>query len=211
MWFYFTIWIFNSVVVQSVDLIYQVWRMNNTIKIVNDIKTSFQILVIKWYMKSILTLIEYYLQQSSILSFLDLHQISKNGRNIYSFIHIDTNTSDWFGFDILEWIRKMNCLNIRNVYSIIQSFNIKLERVTKRGDRKLYPSEVIDVRLGRSIHQFIHINITFHYQWTRWITISSRKCIITKFDRIQIRKVYPQFIYTIQILDIIIDNGSSNT
>ena len=49
---------------------------------------------------------------------------------------------------------------------IIQSFNIKLERVTKRGSLKLYPfpSEVMDVRLGRSKNQFIHINITFHFQ-----------------------------------------------
>ena len=46
----------------------------------------------------------------------------------------------------------------------IQSFNIKLERVTERGRLKLSPTEVMDVRLGRSIHQFIHINITFHYQ-----------------------------------------------
>ena len=46
----------------------------------------------------------------------------------------------------------------------IQSFNIKLERVTERGYLKLNPSEVMDVRLGRSKNQFIHINITFHYQ-----------------------------------------------
>ena len=46
----------------------------------------------------------------------------------------------------------------------IQSFNIKLERVTERGYLKLFPSEVIDIRLGRSIHQFIQINITFHFQ-----------------------------------------------
>ena len=46
----------------------------------------------------------------------------------------------------------------------IQSFNIKLERVTEREYMKLPPSEVMDVRLGRSIHHFIHINITFHYQ-----------------------------------------------
>ena len=31
---------------------------------------------------------------SSILSILDFHLISKNRRNIYSFIHIHTNTSD---------------------------------------------------------------------------------------------------------------------
>ena len=39
----------------------------------------------------------------------------------------------------------------------IQSFNIKLERVTKRGYTKLSPNkvEVIDVRLGRSKNQFI--------------------------------------------------------
>ena len=47
---------------------------------------------------------------------------------------------------------------------MIQSFNIKLERVTERGYTKLHPSEVSDVRLGRSIHQFFHINITFHFQ-----------------------------------------------
>ena len=45
---------------------------------------------------------------------------------------------------------------------MIQSFDIKLERVTERGFKKLNPSEVIDVRLGRSKNQFIHINITFH-------------------------------------------------
>ena len=36
---------------------------------------------------------------------------------------------------------------------IIQSFNIKLERITERGRLKLDPSEVIDVRLGRSKNQ----------------------------------------------------------
>ena len=45
---------------------------------------------------------------------------------------------------------------------MIQSFNIKLERVTERGYSKLSPTEVMDVRLGRSKNQFIHINITFH-------------------------------------------------
>ena len=47
---------------------------------------------------------------------------------------------------------------------IIQSFNIKLERVIERGRLKLHQSEVMDVRLGRSKNQFIHINITFHQQ-----------------------------------------------
>ena len=47
---------------------------------------------------------------------------------------------------------------------MIQSFNIKLERVTERGHMKLHASAVIDVRLGRSKNQFIYINITFHYQ-----------------------------------------------
>ena len=47
---------------------------------------------------------------------------------------------------------------------MIQSFNIKLERVTERGRLRLSPSEVIDVRFGRSKNQFIHINITFHQQ-----------------------------------------------
>ena len=39
---------------------------------------------------------------------------------------------------------------------MIQSSNIKLERVTLRGYSKLRPFEVIDVRLGRSKNQFIH-------------------------------------------------------
>ena len=47
---------------------------------------------------------------------------------------------------------------------IIQSFNIKLERVIKRGLKKLPLTEVMDVRLGRSKNQFIQINITFHQQ-----------------------------------------------
>ena len=38
---------------------------------------------------------------------------------------------------------------------MIQSFNIKLERVTERGNWKLSPFEVMDVRLGRSKNQFI--------------------------------------------------------
>ena len=47
---------------------------------------------------------------------------------------------------------------------MIQSFNIKLERVIERGYSKLHPFEVMDVRLGRSKNQFIHIIITFHFQ-----------------------------------------------
>ena len=45
---------------------------------------------------------------------------------------------------------------------IIQSFNIKLERVTERGRLKLHPpSEVMDVRLGRSIiNSFISISLS---------------------------------------------------
>ena len=46
----------------------------------------------------------------------------------------------------------------------IQSFNIILERVIERGDKKLHPSEVMDSKLGRSKNQFIYINITFHCQ-----------------------------------------------
>ena len=47
---------------------------------------------------------------------------------------------------------------------IIQSFNIKLERVTKQGLMKLHSIDVMNVRLGRSEYQFIYINITFHFQ-----------------------------------------------
>ena len=90
-----------------------------------------------------------------------------------------------------------------------QCFNIKLERVTERGRLRLSPSEVIDVRLGRSKNQFIHINITFHFQWTRWI-ISSSKCTFTKFDGIQMWKIYYSFIQIIQILDITVDKDPRN-
>ena len=88
----------------------------------------------------------------------------------------------------------------------IQLFNIKLERVTLRGYSKLPPSEVMDVKLGRSKNQFIQINITFHYQWTRWIIITSTKSKFTKFDRIQMWKIYYSFIQIIQILDTTVDN-----
>ena len=47
---------------------------------------------------------------------------------------------------------------------MIQLFNIKLERDTERGRWKLFLFEEIDVSLGRSKNQFIHINITFHLQ-----------------------------------------------
>ena len=87
---------------------------------------------------------------------------------------------------------------------MIQSFNIKLERVTKRGSLKLRPFEVIDVRLGRSKNQFIYINITFHYQWTR-ITITSFKCTTKKFDGFQMWKIYYLTIQIIQILEITVD------
>ena len=62
-------------------------------------------------------------------------------------------------------MRKEDQLFVDSEYLfMIQSFNIKLERVTERGYSKLPPLEVMDVRLGRSKNQFIHINITFHYQ-----------------------------------------------
>ena len=43
------------------------------------------------------------------------------------------------------------------------SFNIKLERVIERGYWKLHPSEVMDVRLGRSGWK-LRFNTTFHRQ-----------------------------------------------
>ena len=39
------------------------------------------------------------LQQLFILPFPDFHQIIKNRRNIYSFIHIHTNTNDRLGIN----------------------------------------------------------------------------------------------------------------
>ena len=39
---------------------------------------------------------------------------------------------------------------------MIHLLNIVLERVTEQGEWKLYPSEVIDVSLGRSTYHFIH-------------------------------------------------------
>ena len=87
---------------------------------------------------------------------------------------------------------------------MIQSFNMLLERITERGLIKLSPSEMIDVRLGRSIYQFIYINITFHYQRTRFV-ISSKKRRPTKFDGFQMWKIYLSFIQIIQILNITVD------
>ena len=46
----------------------------------------------------------------------------------------------------------------------IQLYNILLERITLRGRWKLCSLEVMDVRLVRSIHQFIHTIVTFHFQ-----------------------------------------------
>ena len=68
----------------------------------------------------------------------------------------------WIG--LVEMNREDQLFLDLEYLSMIQSFNIKLERVTKRGYMKLDPSEVMDVRLGRSKNKFIHINITFHYQ-----------------------------------------------
>ena len=110
-----SIWIFYSMT-SSINLLFYYqyeWYYQNRYWY----QYSFQILVSKWKLVIQWNMREYYLQQSSILSIFDFHQISKNSRNIYSFIHIHTNTSDWFGFNILEWIRKTNCLNIRNIYS----------------------------------------------------------------------------------------------
>ena len=92
---------------------------------------------------------------------------------------------------------------------MIQLFNIKLERVTEWGYKKLSQSEINDDRLGRSKNQFNHINITLHFQWTRFI-ISSIKCTSTKFDGIQMWKIYSLFIQIIQILDISVDKESAN-
>ena len=76
---------------------------------------------------------------------------------------------------------------------MIQSFNILLERVTLRGEEKLIPFEVIDVKLGRYKNQFIHISSTFHYHITIIIITTSSKCTPTKFNRIQMRKIYKIF------------------
>ena len=58
-------------------------------------------------------------------------------------------------FEDLEYL---NTINIQ--YSEI------LASVTQRGLRKLYPTEVINVRFGRSTKQIItnQFNITSHYQ-----------------------------------------------
>ena len=46
---------------------------------------------------------------------------------------------------------------------MIQSFNIKLERVIERGYLKLFSSDVMDVRLGRSK---INLFIQYHFPST---------------------------------------------
>ena len=42
--------------------------------------------------------------------------------------------------------------------------DIILERITLRGLNRLPPFEISDDRLVRSKNQFIHTNITFHFQ-----------------------------------------------
>ena len=75
-------------------------------------------------------------------------------------------------FEDLEYL---NTINIQ--YSEI------LSNVTTRGYLKLYRTEVIDVRFGRSTKQIItnQFIITSHYQWT-WRIPSSFKCLSTELN-----------------------------
>ena len=66
---------------------------------------------------------------------------------------------------------------------MIQSFNIKLERVTERGYMKLYLTEVMDVRLGRSKNQFIQ-SISpsiFNEQSSSYLPLSAQKPRLMEF------------------------------
>ena len=66
----------------------------------------------------------------------------------------------------------------------IQSFNIKLERVIKLGFMKLPPSEVMDVRLGRSIiNSFISISLSIinELDGTRGLPLSAHQPSLMEF------------------------------
>ena len=120
-----------------------------------------------------------------LLIFTRLARIVETSNHSLSFIKILDIDLDWTYWNESGRLT-VSTLGISIQYSIV---HIKLERVTKWGSLKLFPLEVIDVRLGRSKNQFIHINITFHFQWTR-IIISSFKCSTTKFEGIQMWKIY---------------------
>ena len=67
---------------------------------------------------------------------------------------------------------------------MIQSFNIKLERITERGSLKLPPSEVMDVRLGRSIiNSFISISLSIFNELdgTRGLPLSAHQPSLMDF------------------------------
>ena len=83
-----------------------------------------------------------------------------------------TNHQVAWHFEDLEYL---NTINIQ--YSEI------LSNITTRGYSKLYPTEVIDVKFGRSTKQIItnQFIITSHFQWTRIIT-SSIKCKFTELN-----------------------------
>ena len=79
---------------------------------------------------------------------------------------------DW-PFAVLEYL---NTIKIQ--YSEI------LSNVTERGYWKLPPSELMDVRFGRSAFYYLnHFMITSHCQWTE-IIMSSPKCTSTECDRL---------------------------
>ena len=97
-------------------------------------------------------------------------------------------------------------LGISIQYSVIQyqtrksNFVRLIETISIRNDRR---------QIRKIYYQFIHINITFHFQWRIVIVIPSTNSIKTKFDGIQMWKIYLLSII-IQILDIIVDKERQN-
>ena len=86
----------------------------------------------------------------------------------------------------------------------IQSFNIKLERITERGEKKLIPFEVMDVRLGRSIiNSFISISLSIFNEQDESSSLPasapSPNLIEFKFGR-SIKYSFKSFKYLISLL-----------
>ena len=105
-------------------------------------------------------------------------------------------------FEDLEYL---NTINIQ--YSKI------LANVTTRGFLKLYRTEVIDVRFGRSTKQFTtnQFIITSHCQWTWIILPFSNKCTFTEMNGMKWWKIYiNHFIRIHSILSIIVEKETSN-
>ena len=110
-------------------------------------------------------------------------KISENGRNIYKEINSIKQYSklisiEHFGMKYAYW----HFEDLEYLYTINIQYSEILSNVTTRRLLKLFPSELMDVRFGRSI--FIHFEL-FHYYFA--LSTSMRNHYI--FHKVQIHRV----------------------